>query len=174
MVCYEDTDSLFVDVTGCGITEDEEGFKATFPLGKEMAERITKQFPGTMRIVHEKTARRIILYNAKCYVLDKFLSPTDAGKLEVKGLFFNKRDCCMFANHLGNDILEVMVRQRDTEGSKKLVSEKLSDLVQNPSKYLDDLAIFQKIGKKKYGSGDEEDDFTGVPGHVRLNTKVSV
>jgi DNA polymerase elongation subunit (family B) len=75
-----------------------------------------------MRIVHEKTARRIILYNAKCYVLDKYeslysvlsafhryLSPTDAGKLEIKGLFFNKRDCCTFARELGNDILEIMV-----------------------------------------------------------------
>lgn len=160
---YTDTDSLFINFKLKG----QEGFKQSFILGKEAAEGISDlfKFPGsTMKIVHEKTARRIILYDPKCYVLDKYLSETDAGKLEIKGLSLEKRDCSGFVSRVGKQALKYMVREQNVEAAKKFVRDSANDLVKNPDKYIDELAIWKKLGKKDYADN--------AAGHVELARKI--
>lgn len=125
------------------------------------------KFPGSsMKIVHEKTAGRIILYDPKCYVLDKYTSDTDAGKLEIKGLSLGKRDCCEFVSTLGKKALEIVVRKKDVEGAKAYVQKYAIDLVETPEKFIDQLAIWKKIGKKDYADK--------AAGHVELARRIKL
>lgn len=129
-----DTDSLFIFFPETMIPKGIEGLNATFPLAQEAAAGITKlfSFPGSsMRIVHEKSARFLIMYSAKCYALDKYEHPypQDIGKLEVKGLSFSKRDCCKFVSALCKTSLNKILKQGKLEEAKQFVRDSSMDFV---------------------------------------------
>lgn len=139
-VIYADTDSLFVQFPQHLLCRGMDGLMASFVLAKEVANGITKlfSFPGsTMRIVHEKTAKFLIMYSAKCYALDKYVKPPfdengkiqDPGKLEIKGLPFSKRDCCKFVANLCKNALNMILRQGQIDAAKIYVKDTLMDLV---------------------------------------------
>lgn len=102
-----------------------------------------------MCIVHEKTAKHLIMYSAKCYALDKYESVTDPGKMEIKGLSFSKRDCCKFVGKMLKEALDCILRKGDKEGAEKLVRERCENLVDGKIP-LEDLTIYQKLSKKSY------------------------
>jgi DNA polymerase elongation subunit (family B) len=129
-VIYIDTDSIFWDAK---LPNTEEGFIRTFTLAAELAEEITADAqarnPGTMKIVHEKTARVIALYTAKCYALYKFLAVDKPGKVEIKGLSFSKRDACKFTSKLGKTLLDMLLMDRNIEAAKQYVKDEAMKLV---------------------------------------------
>jgi DNA polymerase elongation subunit (family B) len=107
-----------------------------------------------MKIVHEKTAKHLIMYSAKCYALDKYESIKDKGKLEVKGLSFSKRDCCKFVGNTLKQALELVLRQGDLEGAKAYVRQRFRDLIDGKIP-VEELAIYQKLSKSTYDEGQK-------------------
>jgi DNA polymerase elongation subunit (family B) len=139
------------------ISADEDGFKATFDLAKKVAAEISSlfKFPGSsMKIVHEKTAKYLIMYSAKCYALDKYESIKDKGKLEVKGLSFSKRDCCKFVASTLKEALDFVLRRGDLEGAKNHVKKRFRDLIDGRVPE-EELAIYQKLSKSSYNEGQK-------------------
>lgn len=163
-VLYADTDSLFIDMQ---LPKTHEGLVQSFTLAKKVAAEITALFPGSMRIVHEKTARVLILYESKCYVLDKYESIDDVGKLEIKGLQVTKRDCALFVNKLGKKALEMIVRKRDVEAAKHYVVKTLAKVVDGKytlKQLADKFVIYKKLAKKTYDN---------AVGHAKLAERIN-
>lgn len=135
-VIYADTDSLFILFPENIIPKGIEGLNKTFVVAKEVADKITKlfSFPGSsMRIVHEKSCRFIIIYSAKCYALDKYMKPypEDPGKLEIKGMTPTKRDCPQFIANICKTALNKILKQGKLEEAKQYVRDTLMDFVED-------------------------------------------
>ena len=133
-IVVHNTDSLFVLLPESIIPKGIEGLNKTFEISSSIADGITKlfAFPGsTMKIVHEKTARFLIIYCPKCYALDKYLKPypEDVGKLEIKGVGWSKRDCCKLVYNICKSALDKILKQGKLEEAKLDVQERLLDLV---------------------------------------------
>jgi DNA polymerase elongation subunit (family B) len=169
-VIYADTDSLFIKFPESMIPDTMEGMNMTFKLSAKIAEEITRmfKFPGSsMKIEHEKTARYIIIYSAKCYALDKYtkMYPEDKGKVEVKGLTFSKRDCCKFVSNVCKRVLDMILKEGKLKESQEYVTSELFKMIngQIPD---EDLKIYKKLSKKVYSS-------TNVQSHAQLAQKIN-
>ncbi len=141
-VIYADTDSLFILFHESIIPKGVEGLIKTFDVAEQAAIGISQlfTFPGSsMKIVHEKSAKFLIMYSAKCYALDKYVKKPydekgeiqDPGKLEIKGLTFSKRDCCKFVSALCKSALDKILKQGKLEEAKQDVMERLLDLIED-------------------------------------------
>lgn len=158
-VIYADTDSLFIDL---GLPRGDKGLEMSFPIMKELMEELTKQFSGTMRMEHEKTAKVIILYKPKMYAYLHYESPSDPGKVKIKGMSITKRDFCTLVNNIGTEILEITLRTGEISKACDVVRTRLKDLIEgrvDPEK----LAIYKKLSKKTY---------SGRVGHAELAKRI--
>lgn len=127
-VIYIDTDSIFWNAL---LPNTDEALKYSFTLAKELAKEINIHFTGTMNIVHEKTARHIILYMGKCYAMLKYESLQEVqGKIDIKGLQIAKRNTCKYVATLGNTIMNQILHSQDLEEMKKYVQNELTLLTQ--------------------------------------------
>jgi len=75
-----------------------------------------------------------------------------------------KRDFCKYANIIGTEILEIILKSGDIQKTKLAIKEKLNDLVNgkiNPEL----LAIYKKLAKKKY---------SGRVGHAELAKRIEI
>lgn len=152
VVIYGDTDSVMIKFPFDMIDDSEQGLKKTFDICPGIAEEITEifKFPGSiMKIIHEKSARKGIFYGAKCYIIDKREKKDQPMKVEVKGLSFNKRDCCSFVTKLCKDIVQQVFIKTDIKSVVEMVDKRLEELV-NDTVDWNSLVITRVMSKANY------------------------
>ncbi len=161
-VLYIDTDSLFIkNLFYC--QNNKECFDKAFKDITELCVTLTKQFPGTMRIVLEYVAN-IIFYKSKCYAFAKKAYPDDIFKMVVKGLPIVKRNTCQFIQDLGNSILKTILIGGSIESAKKLIVDQMIKLI-NGEIPIPKLAMWEKISKAVT-------EYKFIPAHVLLAMKM--
>lgn len=167
-VIYGDTDSIFFKFLG--LPDTEEGLLATFELSELLAGQITRLFPkgGTMKIVHEKSARCLALYHAKCYALIMYTKDKDgklkAPDIQIKGLQSNKRDTVKFARDIGTNIIRITLLESVDKAIQYTRQELRSVL--DPDVDVTKFMVYKKVGKTSYKPGQE-------PGHVILAKRMA-
>jgi DNA polymerase delta subunit 1 len=102
-----------------------------------------------MKIIHEKTAKKGIFYGSKCYIIDKREKIDSPMKIEIKGLSFNKRDCCGFVAKLCKEIVNELFKDNNIQKTIKMIDDKLSNLVHNEPDW-NSLTIVKKMSKENY------------------------
>ncbi|MFB6198804.1 MAG: DNA polymerase domain-containing protein, partial [Halobacteriaceae archaeon] len=143
-VVYGDTDSLMVDF-GVG---DDVG--ECVRRGEEAARRITALFKSPVKLCFEKCYMPYILFSKKRYMGLIRSADGGPGTVDCKGVQFVRRDMCGFVKRMCADVVDVLMRQMDTEAAvaraRTYVRRLLSPEEEDEEKTrLDDMVITKSI-----------------------------
>jgi len=87
-IVYGDTDSLFVRLPHC------KSLEAAFEFGTKLTERVNKNFPWPMKLIHEKVYWPSCMVTKKRYVGRAYDTVTSPPRLDAKGIETIRRDTC--------------------------------------------------------------------------------
>lgn len=176
-VIYGDTDSIFIVFPPQWIPPGKEGLYKSFELGPKVMAEITAIFAAhspksTMRIEHEKTASKMVVWHAKCYGYIKYEKLAEAkkaqGKVDIKGVPFMKRDCCKFVKTLCTESVNLLLKAETIEeglkSSETFMKKEFTKLVIDEVVPDEHLVIKKKINKS---------DFKGAPAHAQLARRMN-
>ena len=128
-IIYGDTDSVMV-IFGC--ESSVEGRAEAMRLGKEAADRITKEFIAPIKLEFEKVYDPYLLINKKRYAALFFTKPEKPDKKDSKGLENVRRDTCPESRKIIDDTLNLVLNNpNDPDKAVEYIKKNLSDLVQN-------------------------------------------
>ena len=145
-VIYGDTDSVMVKF---GV----DTVKEAMDLGKEAADLVSKEFITPIKLEFEKVYYPYLLFNRKRYAGLLWTKPDKYDKIDKKGIESVRRDNCALIRIMINEILKVVLVERDVPKAVEYVKSIISDLLQNKID-MSLLVITKSLSKK---SADDED-----------------
>ena len=142
---YGDTDSTMVIFRQIPNTED--GYRQVFELGNEAAALISSAFHPAIILENEKVYRRVIMLKKKHYVAKSQEHPSEAQKLDVKGVMMVRRDFCEYqqANY-SNVIKKLLDDEAPLEALWSL--EQAFRRLMDDQVPLDDLTLTRQLAKE--------------------------
>jgi len=121
-VVYGDTDSVMMTL-GADLSMDK-----VFAFGKEAAQIVSDAFGAPVKMEFEKVYYPFLLMSKKRYAGLAFASPTDAGKLDFKGIEVVRRDWCLLVRQMVERSLQLLLRERSKERAVAYVRETVAAL----------------------------------------------
>lgn len=119
------TDSVMVKFN---VAED---MQTQFDAATKVAEAISKTFKAPHELEMEKIYMPYVLYSKKRYAAIKFEHPTDAGKMDVKGIALVRRDNCPLVKDVLGECLDAILFKRDPEAALDLAREHVRRVLDN-------------------------------------------
>ena len=119
-VLYSDTDSVFLTLDGKS-KNDAESF----------AEAINLELPGLMELEYEGFYPAGIFVSAKIGAFGakkKYALMSEAGTLKIKGFETVRRNWSLIAKDVQENVLEIVLRENDTQKALDYVKQVISDL----------------------------------------------
>lgn len=148
-----DTDSIMIDF---GRGNDDEAFRASFEVGKRMADEVSKLFPEEVKLEFEKVFMPYILWGKKSYAGILFTDPDKPGAYKKKGIASVRGDKIKFVKKLTDTLVNEMIEDKATDRAKQTLETELRRLI-NGEVALEDLVIEKKLTKETemYGGSAE-------------------
>jgi len=151
IVVYGDTDSVFVNLSGC---EQLKGLKgkellvATIKLGEEMSNYITSQLRKPQVLEYEKTFWPFMIITKKRYAGNKYEFNPDKYKFTSMGLVTKRRDNAPILKRIYKGVLDIMFSQEETsvavEKAVKFYKDCATDLLKG-NVDLNDLVVSKTL-----------------------------
>ncbi|KCZ72116.1 DNA polymerase elongation subunit (family B) [Candidatus Methanoperedens nitroreducens] len=148
-VVYGDTDSVFVNLIGEGITHNDAEL-----IGRKIAKTVTSSLEKPMELVFDSFARRAIFIAKKRYaVLLWEKSPEGIKqKIKVKGMETVRRDWCELTTKTVERVLELVLKEGKVDDAIELVENTIDsirevDARKNPELF-DELILTRQYTKK--------------------------
>lgn len=127
---YIDTDSTYIEVRNDALKDNPEGllryaFDVGSKLEKEVSEHIRQHFnmvdPEAFVLEHEDTIKGLLIPSKKRYCARLYKSPSEKGKLLIKGLTVKRRDAARLVQGLLERILQQAIDVRDKRDAKAII-----------------------------------------------------
>jgi DNA polymerase delta subunit 1 len=125
-VIYGDTDSIFLNLSGCEILKGLQGkalLGGTITLGEEMADFITSQFRKPQVLEYEKTFWPFMIITKKRYAGNKYEFDTNKYTFTGMGLVTKRRDNSPIVKKIYKGILDILF---GGEESSKAITKAVS------------------------------------------------
>ena len=136
VVVYGDTDSVFVNLSGCVQLKGLKGkelLAATIKLGEEMADYITSNLRKPQVLEYEKTFWPYMIITKKRYAGNKYEFSPDKYKFTSMGLVTKRRDNAPILKRIYKGVLDIMFGQDESsvavKKAVKLYREGATDLL---------------------------------------------
>lgn len=138
-VIYGDTDSVMIKF-------GSPDLKKCMDLGKEAAERLTKEFKAPIKLEFEKVYYPYLLLSKKRYAGNYWTRPEKPDKKECKGIESVRRDNCLLVRTMVGKVIDVLLNEMDIAKAKDYVKNRIYDL-QNGNIDLSKLIISKSLTK---------------------------
>jgi DNA polymerase delta subunit 1 len=102
-----------------------------FRVATWAASEISKTFKAPHDLEMEKMYHPYILYSKKRYAAIKYESPTDPGKMDVKGIALVRRDNCPLVKDVLSECLDALLFKRSTSMALDLAREHIRRVLDN-------------------------------------------
>lgn len=158
-VVYGDTDSVMVKLQ---TNDPEEAFK----IGEEISDRINKELEGIVQIKIESIFKTLLILTKKRYAGWSFEKIDGEWKDNVimKGIETVRRDWCDLTSKTLSDVLEILLKEQDTNKAFNYVRGVLKKLERNEVP-IEDLVITKSISKSIRS-------YKGIQPHIELVKKL--
>ena len=123
-VVYGDTDSVMIKFGTPSLAE-------SMKLGEEAAAFVSETFVKPIKLEFEKVYYPYLLISKKRYAGVLWTNPDSYDKMDTKGIETVRRDNCLLVRDLVTTSLQKMLIEKDVEGAKAYVKQKVSDLLMN-------------------------------------------
>ena len=148
-VIYGDTDSVMIKFGG-------NDLKEALKLGLESSEYVTKHFKKPIKIEFEKVFWPYLLLKKKKYAGVLWTKADKYDKIDTKGLEAVRRDNCELVRIVVENVIKIILVERNNEKAIQYCKGIISDLLQN--KIDISLLIISKSLSKKSEEDDGEDE----------------
>jgi DNA polymerase elongation subunit (family B) len=91
---------------------DQDDLSAHFAIAQRVADDISRTFPPPIELEFEKIYFPYLLFSKKRYAGLMFTRPTEADKIDVKGIQLVRRDNAPIVKDVSNDILNAIMYER--------------------------------------------------------------
>ncbi len=143
-VIYGDTDSVMIKFSDdCS----RKAFEEAFPLAKSLAKEISKRFPKECELLFEKVFYPYVLYQQKQYAGIIYTDPNEQGTVKCAGLASVKSDAIGLVKRWTDDIIALLLVNRDFLAAKKYLIDCLTHFVRDPVP-ASDVSISIKLSKE--------------------------
>lgn len=135
-VCYADTDSCYVEVRNVELASNHEALmQFAFDMGATLEKAVSVHIRTHFQMVDvdafvlecEDVMRGLLIPTKKRYCCRLYKSPTEKGKLLIKGLSVKRRDSCKLFQDTLSRILERAIDVRTRKDAKAIIIEELDD-----------------------------------------------
>ncbi|KAK9470006.1 DNA polymerase family B-domain-containing protein [Dipodascopsis tothii] len=150
-VIYGDTDSVMVKFGPDDLSE-------CMRLGQVGADLVSTKFMSPIKLEFEKVYYPYLLINKKRYAGMYWTRPEKFDKMDAKGIETVRRDNCRLVQIVIENVLKMILEQRDVQGAQDFVKSVIADLLQN--KIDMSLLVITKALSKS--------DYAGKQAHVEL------
>jgi len=158
-VVYADTDSVMVKL-------DTDDVVEAFKIGASLAEMINSNLDYALKMKVESVFKTMLILSKKRYAGWNFEesngSYTDS--IVTKGIETVRRDWCNLVSETLNEVLEVILKEKDVKKALNIVKERINDLKQGKTD-ISKLVITKSISKSLK-------TYKGVQPHVELLKKM--
>ncbi|CXI06651.1 DNA polymerase delta catalytic subunit, putative [Plasmodium berghei] len=141
-VVYGDTDSVMVKF---GTNDVGEAMR----LGKDAAERISKEFLHPIKLEFEKVYCPYLLLNKKRYAGLLYTNPNKHDKMDCKGIETVRRDFCILIQQMMETVLNKLLIEKDLNSAIEYTKSKIKDLLTNNID-MSLLVVTKSLGKAEY------------------------
>lgn len=142
VVVYGDTDSVMVKFGTSDIAE-------AMQLGKEAAEKISKEFLAPIKLEFEKVYCPYLLLNKKRYAGLLYTNPTKYDKMDCKGIETVRRDFCILIQQMMETVLNKLLIEKDLNSAIEYTKTKIKELLTNNID-MSLLVVTKSLGKTDY------------------------
>lgn len=142
VVVYGDTDSVMVKF---GTTQIDKAME----LGKEAAQRISKEFLTPIKLEFEKVYCPYLLLNKKRYAGLLYTNPEKHDKMDCKGIETVRRDFCILIQQMMETVLNKLLIEKNLQGAIDYTKSKIKDLLTNNID-MSLLVVTKSLGKTDY------------------------
>ena len=157
-LCSHYLDSVMVKFAG--VTDME----AAIRVGKEAADLLTARFRAPIRLEFEKVFFPFLLVNKKRYAGLHWESADKPKYINRKGLESVRRDNCPLVPKIQNEVLRLLLEERDPQGAIDAAKKVVSDLLQHRVP-IEDLVISKAYTKPA-------SEYAAVQAHIVLAEKM--
>ncbi len=154
-VVYGDTDSVMVKFGYSTVAE-------TMPIAEKAAEEVSNIFPRPIKLEFEKIYFPFLLMAKKRYAGLLWTNPLMYDKLDAKGLETVRRDNCLLVRRMVDNILKLILIERNVQGAIDYAKNIISELLQNK------LDISMLVISKSLGKSADDADYSARQAHVEL------
>ncbi|CRG97181.1 DNA polymerase delta catalytic subunit, putative [Plasmodium gallinaceum] len=141
-VIYGDTDSVMVKF---GTNNIEEAMR----LGKDAAERISKEFLPPIKLEFEKVYCPYLLLNKKRYAGLLYTNPLKHDKMDCKGIETVRRDFCILIQQMMETVLNKLLIEKNLNSAIEYTKSKIKELLTNNID-MSLLVVTKSLGKTDY------------------------
>lgn len=141
-VIYGDTDSVMVKF---GTNNIEEAMT----LGKDAAERISKEFLSPIKLEFEKVYCPYLLLNKKRYAGLLYTNPNKHDKMDCKGIETVRRDFCILIQQMMETVLNKLLIEKNLNSAIEYTKSKIKELLTNNID-MSLLVVTKSLGKTDY------------------------
>ncbi|SBT70172.1 DNA polymerase delta catalytic subunit, putative [Plasmodium malariae] len=141
-VVYGDTDSVMVKFGTDSIEE------AMF-LGKDAAQRISKEFLAPIKLEFEKVYCPYLLLNKKRYAGLLYTNPIKHDKMDCKGIETVRRDFCILIQQMMETVLNKLLIEKNLNSAIEYTKCKIKELLTNNID-MSLLVVTKSLGKTDY------------------------
>ncbi|CRG99029.1 DNA polymerase delta catalytic subunit, putative [Plasmodium relictum] len=141
-VIYGDTDSVMVKF---GTNSIEEAMR----LGRDAAERISKEFLAPIKLEFEKVYCPYLLLNKKRYAGLLYTNPLNHDKMDCKGIETVRRDFCILIQQMMETILNKLLIEKNLNSAIEYTKSKIRELLTNNID-MSLLVVTKSLGKTDY------------------------
>ena len=123
------TDSVMVkfnvgDLTG------QDAIDKSFDLGTEAADKISETFKKPIELEFEKVYSPYLLFSKKRYAGLMYEKKENPSYIDAKGIQLVRRDNCKFVREVSQEVLNVIMYEKDLQKAKNIVIEHAKKLVE--------------------------------------------
>ena len=159
-VIYGDTDSLMIKMQGHTV-------KSAMDLAHAISKSVTASLPPPITFAYEKIYQPFLLQQNKKYAGLKYTTdPTKADELDVKGMESVRRDIIPLVRSLMDQLLELILRQRDQAAAVRLTKECIARLLAN------EYPLYDLIITKALWRGTDSTQYGMKLAHIELAEKL--
>lgn len=158
-VVYADTDSVMVKL-------DTDDVKEAFKIGASLAEMINSNIDYALKMKVESVFKTMLILSKKRYAGWSF-EENNGGytdSIVTKGIETVRRDWCNLVSETLNEVLEIILKEKDVRRALNIVKERINDLKQGKMD-INKLVITKSISKSLK-------TYKGVQPHVELLKKM--
>ncbi|KNA00843.1 DNA polymerase delta catalytic subunit [Plasmodium vivax North Korean] len=141
-VVYGDTDSVMVKFGTNNIAE-------AMALGKDAAQRISKEFLHPIKLEFEKVYCPYLLLNKKRYAGLLYTTPERHDKMDCKGIETVRRDFCILIQQMMETVLNKLLIEKNLQSAIEYTKCKIKDLLTNNID-MSLLVVTKSLGKTDY------------------------
>jgi DNA polymerase elongation subunit (family B) len=172
IVCYGDTDSVFVYLRDVSVPDG-------FSIGKYIQKELNKYWAWTKHIVFnfEKVYESWNLVSAKQYTGNIYMPVEDekvfAAKMDTKGLGHKKRGPCNFTVKTATKFNDIIIAEKDIEGACEYARSQFNKLIKGDVN-VGDLVECKKLSKPvdSYGIVDDNSTSESSDGNNDMDAKI--